>query len=233
MRWTRLFSLALITPIVGSTLGCDDEEVKYEPRPAPSSVQANLPAKPTLPGKPVKAGDAYTVWGASYTLRSRVHRDDIDGKDVKITGYITKTNLADAPKCAVHETGKADPEGCKAPIPTFWLADSADASEKDSIRVMGWASNFAQLYDAIKEFKKNEKKDKADVEPFVDGFWAVNIPNPLPVKGAKVTVKGNYSNAFTRASRGSVADPIMGVLTYAELEYHETPDEVATLPGMR
>ena len=108
-----------------------------------------------------------------------------------------------------------------------------DAPLDETIRVMGWASNFAQIYDAIKEYKKRERSRKTDQEPLSDAFWGVNIPNPLPVKGAKVTVKGNYATTFTKATTGVVSDPLMGVMTYDSIEYQEKPDEVATLPGMR
>ena len=229
-----LGSIAALSTL--AALGCNDNEVAYQPKPAPSSVRANLPAPPNVPQKPIKAGDAWTVWGASYYLRSRVHREEIDSKDIKLTGYITKTNLADAPECAVHETGKEDPEGCEAPVPTFWLGDTKDAPESDSIRVMGWASNFAQIYDALKEYKKLEKapkKEGEEEEPLLDAFWGVKLPNPIPAKGAKVTVKGNYSNNFTKATRGAEADPIMGIMTYEEITVQEEAPEPATLPGMK
>jgi hypothetical protein len=228
--------LALIGLTATPLLGCGTDEDKYEPKPAYTGESPGLPAVPNVPQNPIKAGDAYTVWGASYHLRSRVYRSTIAGKDIKLTGYIIKTNLADAPECAVHETGKEDPEDCKAPVPTFWVADSAGADVKDAIKVMGWASNFAQIYDAIEEYKKRDKKkSKSDEEeePLMDGFWGVAIPNPLPVKGAKVTVKGEYKTTFTKATTGAEADPIMGVLTFDTLEYHETPEEKATLPGMK
>jgi hypothetical protein len=231
----HLLCLGLIG-LATSLQACGGEEVKYEPKPAYTGDKANLPAVPNVPQNPIKVGDAYTTWGASYHLRSRVYNATIAGKDIKLTGYIVKTNLPDAPECAVHETGKADPEDCKAEIPTFWIADSPTAELKDSIKVMGWASNYAQIYDAIKEFKKREKvkpnPDKPE-EPVMDGFWGVAIPNPLPVKGAKVTVKGEYKTTFTKATSGAVADPVMGVLTYDSLEYLEKPTEKATLPGMK
>lgn len=213
--------------------GCGNDETKYEPKPAYTGEKASLPGVGSVPQKPVKQGEAYTVWGASYQLRSRVYHSDINDKDIKLTGYIVKTNLPDAPECAVHETGKADPDNCNPPIPTIWLGDSKDAPLDETIRVMGWASNFAQLYDAIKEYKKREKSKKEDAEPIQDAFWGVALPNPLPVKGAKVTVKGNYSTTFTKATSGIVSDPIMGVLTFESIEYHEKPEEVATLPGMK
>lgn len=232
MRISRRISAIVSTPVLLGLLGCEAEEVKYQPRPAPTA-QASLPAMPSVPGNPIKVGDAYTVWGASYYLRSRVHRAEIDGQEIKLTGYVIKTNLDQAPKCSIHDTGKADPDDCVAPVPTFWLADSADAPEEESIRVMGWASNFAQIYSAIKEYKNPARKSKTEPDPVTDEFWGVALPEPLPVKGAKVTVKGVFGNNFTRPSRSPAADPIMGLLTYNEIEYHETPEEVATLPGVR
>jgi hypothetical protein len=235
MKFVRSISaFTLSASLVVMVLGCGKDEVKYQPRPAVTSVRANLPAPAAMSQKPQKSGDAWTVWGASYNLRSRVHREEINDKDIKITGYIIKTNLSEAPTCAVHKTGKEDPEGCEAPVPTFWLADSMDDKEQDSIRVMGWASNFAQLYDAVLEYKKLERSKKEELEePLLDAFWGVKLPFPLPNVGAKVTVKGNYSNNFTRATRGAEADPIMGILTYDEVEYLEKPAEPATLPGMK
>jgi hypothetical protein len=222
--------MALVLGASALSLACGPEKVKYTPLPAYSGQKASLPPVPNVTQKPEKAGDAYTVWGASYALRSRTKVKEVKGKEIKITGYVIKTNLADAPACAVHKAGKADPEGCKAPLPTFWLADSKDADVKDSIQVLGWASNFAQLYDAIEHYHKERKKDK--VEPKTDTFLAVEIPNPLPVKGMKVTIEGNYNYSYNTAS-GTAADPIMGVLGYKKITYLEKVEEVALLPGMK
>lgn len=227
--WARLLSGVTVMCLASA---CGGDEVKYEPKPAYSGEKASLPAVGQVPQKPIKQGEAYTVWGASYQLRSRVYHSEINDKDIKIAGYVVKTNLPEAPACAVHETGKADADNCVAPIPTFWIGDSPDAPLDECIRVMGWASNFAQIYDAIKEFKKREKSKKEE-EPIQDAMWGVNIPNPLPVKGAKVVVKGNYSTTFTKATTGLVSDPLMGVLTFDSIEYTEKPAELATLPGMK
>ncbi len=226
IRVRTVCAAVLGASFVVGTAGCGSEEVKYEPRPAPSGVKADLPAVPNVPQKPVKAGDAYTVWGAGYHLRSRVHRKEVNNKNISITGWITKTNLMEAPECAVHEGGEADPEGCNAPVPAFWIGDTKDAPVSESIKVMGWSSNFARIYDAIKEY---DKKEDAEVE---DTFWGVKLPNPLPNTGAKVTVKGQYSTTFTRSSTGTEADPIMGLMTVESITYHEKPPEPATLPGM-
>ena len=232
----KVARFSLLIGAVCVPLACGGEEVKYQSKGAYSGAKANLPSVPTLQKKPVKNGDAYTVWGAAYFLRSVVHRKDIVGKDITITGYITKTNIEDAPKCAVHKTGKADPEDCHAPVPTFWIGDTKDAPENESIKVMGWASNFAQLHDAIEQFDKEKgkpAKDGKEKEAFTDNFWGVKIPDPLPAKGAKVAVKGDYATTFTKATSGTVADPIMGLLTYGEIEQLEPAPEEATLPGMK
>jgi hypothetical protein len=238
---TNRFSFGVVgllasTLVSGAVAGCGAEEVKYEPKPAYTGEKASLPPVGNVPKKPLKDGEAYTVWGASYYLRSRVHRPDVDGKDMKVTGYIVKTTLPEAPKCSVHETGKADPEGCVAPIPAFWIGETKDAPLNECIKVMGWASNNAQIYDAIKEFKKREKmkaRPGKELEPVADAFWGVKIPNPLPVAGAKVVVKGSYSTTFTKATSGAEADPIMGLLTYDEITYLEPASELASLPGMK
>jgi hypothetical protein len=223
-------ALAAVLSVAAS--GCGSDEVKYEPRPGPSGVKANIPAVPNVPQKPIKAGDAYTIWGASYYLRSRVYKKEVAGKKLSLTGYISHTNLADAPECAVHKAGKADPENCKPPIPAFWLCDTKEAPDKECIKVMGWASNFAQLYDAIEKYDK-VKDGEQPKEPHLDTFWGVNIPFPIPAKGAKVTVNGDYSSTFTRSSTGAEADPIMGIMTLDKITYIEPAAEKATLPGMK
>lgn len=219
--------LCLLAACAGIS-GCGGDEVKYEPKPAYDGPKANLPPVPNVPKKPIKQGEAYTVWGASYSLRSRVHRKDVAGKKISLVGYITKTNLPDAPKCAVHKGGEADPENCRPPIPAFWIGDTKDAPQAETVKVMGWASNFAQVYDAIKEFDKG--KDDAE---YNDTFWGVKVPNPLPAVGAKVSVTGTYGNTFTQSSTGAEADPFMGLLSYQEMQVLEPAGELATLPGLK
>jgi hypothetical protein len=231
MFQSRFSVFALSTIVLSTALaGCSKEEAKYEPLPAVSEVSAKLPDVPTVPEKPVKDGDAYTVWGASYYQRNRVHEKEVLDQKVSIVGYVTRTNFDAAPECAVHDTGKADPEDCKPPIPTFWIGDSKDAPENEQMKVMGFASNFANIYHAIEEFDKAKEDEPAVVS---DATWGIEIPNPLPTRGAKVKISGTYSTSFTMASSGIVADPIMGVLTYGKLEYIEKPTDLATLPGMK
>ena len=228
IRYARTAALVPVLVAATAFAGCGREEVKYEPKPAYTGTKASLPPVPNVPQKPIKSGDAYTVWGASYSLRNRVHRKEVADQKLNITGYIIKTNLLDAPACAVHKGGKADPEGCVAPVPTFWIADSKDAPIEDSIKVMGWASNFAQIYDAIQESDKG--KDDTEV---MDSVWGVTLPNPLPAVGAKVTVEGTYATTFTMSSGGAEADPLMGIITYSSIKYDEPGPELATLPGVK
>ncbi len=223
----RSVSSLLIATLVLGIAGCGGEEVKYKPQPAPK-VQANLPPVPNIPSTPIKRGDVYTVWGAGYSLRSRVLHKDVADKPISVEGYISDTNLMQAPECAVHKGGKADPEDCKPPVPTFWVGDTKDAPRTESIPVMGWASNYAQIFDAIKEI---DEKGEEKAEP-MDTFWGKPIPKPIPAKGAKVRITGSYSTTFTGASTGAQADPIMGILTYQKWEILEKAPELATLPGV-
>lgn len=233
VRVDTVATSAVIAVLALGLTNCDRNDIKYKPKPAPSGVKANLPPVPNVPQKPIKKGDAYTVWGASYYLRSRVHHKQVADKTLSITGWIVKTNLPDAPKCAVHKTGKADPQNCNAPVPAFWIGDTRDAKLDDCIKVEGWASNFAQIFDAVNEYKKVKDPDKGPDKPVQDELWGVNLPYPLPVKGVEVTVTGQYSTTFTRSSTGTEADPIMGLLTYQKIDYKTKPTEAATLPGMK
>lgn len=227
----RIYAPMAMAALALGLSGCGQEEIQYKPRAAPSGApKANMPDVPNVSKKPIKAGEAYTVWGVSYYLRNRVHTKEVAGQKLKVTGWITKTNLPDAPECAVHEGGKGDPEGCNPPIPTFWLGDEKNATEKETIKVLGWASNYAQLYDAMEKYDKQGGKD--DKEPHLDTYWGVEMPLPLPNTGAKVTVEGTYSTTFTKSTKGTEADPIMGILSYLKIEYLEPPPEKATLPGV-
>jgi hypothetical protein len=212
------------------SLGCGGDEPVYTPKAAVSGKHPSLPAVPTLPTKAKKQGDAYTIWGITHDLRSRVHAEDVLGKKVSILGYIVKTNYADAPKCAIHKTGKGDPPDCKTSPPSFSIAD--DKGEKtDMIEVMGWASNFAQMFSLIEGIKKAAKGKEGEVK-LKDEFWANDIPNPLPNVGAKVKVTGTYATTFTKATGGAASNPKYGILTVEKIEYLEPPTDAATLPFM-
>jgi len=196
-----------------------------------SGKKASLPPVPTLPTKAKKQGDAYTIWGVTHELRSRVHHEDVDGKKLSLVGYVVKTNYDQAPKCAIHKTGKGDPPDCKSPVPTFYIADDKGET-KDMIQVMGWASNYAQLFSMIEGLDKAAKGKESEVK-LQDEFWAGEIPNPIPNIGAKVKISGQYGVTFTKATGGAAADPKYGIMTAEKIEYLEPPTEKTYLPGMK
>src|SRR5262245_1005875 len=90
----KLLSASLFAVLTAALVGCGGDEVQYQPKPAQSGKKATLPAVPTLPAKKKKDGDAYTIWGVTHDLRSRVHREDVDGKKISLVGYVVKTNFA-------------------------------------------------------------------------------------------------------------------------------------------
>ena len=222
--------IAAVVPVacLAALPGCGGKAKPYQPKPAWSGNAVSIPDVPTLPAKPIKIGDAYTVNGAAHHLRSVVHIGEVKGKDLTIIGWVVKTNFADAPECAVHPTGKADSEDCKPPIPAFWIADEK-GDTKNAMKVLGFASNFAQIYDQL---KKDDKAKEGD-EPVTDEFLGTLLPAPIPNVGAKVKITGTYGFAYTKATSGIETDPRMGVLTFGKLEYVEKPPEAATLPGMK
>jgi hypothetical protein len=216
---------------LSTAIGCGADEEPYKPKPVVSGKKAALPAVPTLPQKNKKVGDAYTIWGVTHDLRSKVHSEEVNGKPLSITGYIVKVNYDAAPKCAVHKTGKGDPADCKSPLPTFWIADDKGET-KDMIEVMGWASNFAQIFSMIEGLDKAQKGKENEVK-LKDEMWNTDIPNPLPNVGAKVKVKGTYGATFTKATGGAAVNPKYGIMTSDSIEYLEPPTGSVHLPGMK
>lgn len=208
--------------------GADDP---YKPAPAWSGRKPSLPAPPTLNAAPIKVGDAYTIQGASHHLRSRIHDKDVTKASITIQGYIVEENISTAPQCAIHKVGKADPEDCKAEIPSFFIADEKGAGkDKPRIRVLGWAKNFATVFEALEKYKNlKEIKDPAK-DYYKDELWSIEVPFPLPAKDAKVKVTGKYGFVFSKASTGLVSDPVNGVLTYEKLEYVEQAPEKVAFP---
>jgi hypothetical protein len=223
--------LATATLAASGALGCGGDEQPYTPKPAVSGKKASLPAVPTLPQKVKKQGDAYTIWGITHELRSRVHNEEVNGKKVSVVGYVVKTNYDQAPKCAIHKTGKGDPPDCKSPVPTFAIADDKGET-KDMIDVMGWASNYAQLFSMIEAIDRAPRGKETDVK-LQDEFWGSDMPNPLPNTGAKVKVTGTYGVTFTKATGGAAANPKYGIITAEKIEFLEPPAEKAYLPGMK
>lgn len=209
--------------------GCGSSEEPYKAAPAWSGRKPSLPSPPSLTNAPVKVGDAYTVAGAAHHLRSRIHDKEVTKSNITIQGYIVEENISDAPACAVHKTGKADPEECKAEIPSFWIADEKGAGkDKPRIRVLGFAKNYASVYEAMEKYKNlKEVKDPAK-DLYKDEIWNVDVPFPLPSVGAKVKVNGKYGFTFSKASTGLVSDPVNGTMTYEKMEVVEpAPEKVS------
>jgi hypothetical protein len=229
MKLRTAVVVAIAFPLL--SLGCGEGAKPYQPKPAYSGKRPTLPSVPTLPDKAKKVGDAYTVFGATHDIRSFVHSADFRDKQTSIVGYIVKTNYAEAPACAIHKTGKGDPPDCKAPIPTFWIAD--DMGDKDNaIPVKGFASNFAQLFTMVEGIDKAPKGDEDKVK-LQDEFWGMDLPNPVPEEGAKVKVTGTYGVTFTKGTKGVEANPKFGIMTVEKIEYLEPAKKRAVLPGMK
>jgi hypothetical protein len=221
----------LAAALSANSLACGGDEQPYVARPAVSGKKPSLAPVPTLPTKAKKVGDAYTIWGVTHDLRSRVHHDEVEGKKISLVGYIVKTNFDTFPPCSIHKTGKGDPADCKVPVPTFSIADDK-AETHDMIDVMGWASNPAQLFMLITAIDKAAKGKELEVK-LKDEFWSTDIPNPLPMVGAKVKVSGTYGVTYTKSTGGAASNPKYGILTLDKLEYLEPPTDRVYLPGMK
>jgi hypothetical protein len=210
---------AATAPIASSTSrgeGCEDD---YRAAAAPSGEKPELPPIPEIATAAKKSGDAFTVFGATHALRSRFESAEVTKGEITVVGWIVDSNVARAPKCAWHKTGVADPEGCATEIPAFVIADEKDTKpddpKKPHIKVLGWARNFAAVFDATARYKGL----KAPPKPlYKDEMWSVDVPFPIPAAGTKVKVKGRYGFLFTKSSTGVVSDPKNGVLTYTSLE---------------
>jgi hypothetical protein len=116
-------------------------------------------------------------------------------------------------------------------VPSFSIADEKGET-KDMIDVMGWASNYAQIFSMIEAIDKAPKGKEGEVK-LADEFWGADLPNPIPNVGAKVKVSGTYAVTFTKATGGAAANPKYGIMTVEKIEYLEPPPEKAYLPGMK
>jgi hypothetical protein len=212
---------------VMAAIACNSEpENPYKPQPAWSGRAASLPAPPSLPSTPIKAGaDSFTVYGAVHQLRSLIHSKDVTAQPISITGYIVDSNIPRAPDCAIHKTGKADPEGCSPEVPSFWIADEKGNAKGIKVRIVGWARNFAVIYDAMVAYKKVKPGDQPK-EPVTDDMLNVPLPFPLPSVGAKVKVTGSYNFGKTVVS-DMVSEPIGGVMALQKMDELEPAPEVA------
>jgi hypothetical protein len=210
-----------VAALLGAIAGCGGDDNPYKPQPAWSGKRASLPPPATPPSNPIKTGESYTVYGAIHQLRSLIHGKDVTANPISITGYIIDSNIPRAPECAIHKTGKADPPNCTPEVPSFWIADEKGATKGSKIRVVGWARNFAVIYDAMKSYARvrpgEQPKDKEIID---DDILNVVVPFPLPAVGAKVKITGAYNVAKTVVS-DMVSEPQGGVMALQKMEQIE------------
>jgi hypothetical protein len=223
-RLGRKLTLAVL---IAAASGCSGgEENPYKPQPAWSGRHASIPAPPSLPSPSTfKQGDAYTVAGAIHQLRSLLHAKEVTAQPISIVGYIVDSNIPRAPDCAVHKTGKKDPDNCTPELPSFWIADEKGSTKGPRVRAVGWARNFAVIFDAMTAYKKLKPGDQPK-EPINDDILNVPLPFPLPAVGAKVKVTGAY-NVFKTVVSDMVSEPVGGVIAPTKIEVLEPAPELA------
>jgi hypothetical protein len=223
-RLGRKLTLAVL---IAAASGCSGgEENPYKPQPAWSGRHASIPAPPSLPSPSTfKQGDAYTVAGAIHQLRSLLHAKEVTAQPISIVGYIVDSNIPRAPDCAVHKTGKKDPDNCTPELPSFWIADEKGSTKGPRVRAVGWARNFAVIFDAMTAYKKLKPGDQPK-EPINDDILNVPLPFPLPAVGAKVKITGAY-NVFKTVVSDMVSEPVGGVIAPTKIEVLEPAPELA------
>ena len=214
---------------VASAVACGGDDNPYKPAPAWSGKHASLPSPPPMPSTPIKSGSDYTVYGAIHQLRSLIHSKDVTAQPISVVGYIVDSNIPRAPECAIHKTGKKDPDGCTPEVPSFWIADNKGDTKGPKIRVVGWARNFAVIYDAMTAYKKVKPGDQPPDGGVTDDMLNVTVPFPLPAVGEKVRVTGAYNIAKVVVS-DMVSEPTGGVIAYNKVEQLEPAPEMAMFP---
>ncbi len=226
-RYRMLGIASLLGGVLLTSTGCGGEENPYKPVPAWSGKKASIPAPPPLPSTPIKQGDAYTVYGAVHHLHSLMHMKEVTAQPISIVGYIVDSNIPRAPDCAVHKTGKKDPDNCNPEVPSFWIADDKGNTKGPKIRVVGWARNFAVVYDAMVAYKKLKPGEPPKEKEVVnDDMLNVQVPWPLPAVGMKVKLTGAYNVSKTVVS-DMVSEPQGGVMSLTKLEQLEPAPEPA------
>ncbi len=205
-----------IAAILAAAAGCGGDDNPYKPQPAWSGKKASLPAPPTMAATPIKSGDSYTVYGAIHQLRSLLHGKEVTANPITVTGYVVDSNIGRAPECAIHKTGKGDPDKCTPEVPSFWISDTKGDMKGVKIRVVGWARNFAVICDAMKAYNKL-KPGEQPTKPVNDDILNVAEPNPLPAIGAKVKITGAYNVTKTVVS-DMVSEPLGGVMAMQKME---------------
>jgi len=207
-------------PVVVADTSCTPDQ-EYIPVPAYSGDPPQLPAVPSQPVGKIMEGNAYTVYGAVHHLMSIAHSTAFKASRITVVGYVTRTNFGDVPGCALHEPGKPDPVDCRAPVPTFWLADTQDPSAK-AVKVMGFASDFAHLRAASRG--KHRIRDNA---------LGIDLPVPVPSIGARVKVTGRIAFAYQPPSGQIEVEPRTGIFRYEAIEYLEPAPKPAVVGPAR
>lgn len=227
----RTLSAVVVAGLTVLSLGCKQPyDEPYQATPAPSGRKPNLPGVPALPTLPLKAGESWTVYGATHHINSDIHRAEVAGKKLTIEGYIVESNIPSAPACALHEVGKKDPDDCKAEVPRFAIADKKGDTSGRKIGVLGWARNFAVVFEAEKAYHDKKEPPKELVK---DDVWGVDVPFPLPAVGAKVRITGTYDFNFTKSTTGMVSDPDNGILTFEKIEVLEPAETPASFANKK
>jgi hypothetical protein len=102
--------------------------------------------------------------------------------------------------------------------------DKAPAPDAPRIRVVGWARNFAVVYDAMRYYGRGDGATGG--KPMIDDILNVDVPYPLPAIGMKLKVTGRYRPTIYVVAE-PVSEPLMGVLQFGQMELLEPPPKPA------
>ena len=103
-------------------------------------------------------------------------------------------------------------------MPSFWIADNKDDTKGLKVRVVGWARNFAVIYDAMVMYNKVKPGEQpTDKQIVTDDMLNVPLPFPLPAVGAQVKITGAYNVAKTVVS-DMVSEPTGGVMALQKVD---------------
>src|SRR4029077_15506827 len=115
---------------------------------------------------------------------------------------------------------------CTPEVPSFWIADNKGDTKGPKIRVVGWARNFAVIYDAMVAYKKLKPGEEPKDGGVMDDMLNVVLPFPLPAVGEKRRGTGAYNVAKVVVS-DMVSEPTGGVIAYSKIDQLEAAPEAA------